>query len=318
VSWSSQDEILVGNDTGLYAVRPDGSAQTTLSSGAYSKPSWAPNGTTFAFVRGAEIWIATTAPLSNEPSALDQASSVVNAFMNARLLGQSDQATAFLDDSGKQVYANGGVALLINGNKSFSRFYVLTQEITGSHPDIARFVVRLVLTKSGLDVSAYEETLILLRAQAGQPFLIDQASATPARDLGKGAGVVGIQVGAASIRIVFDSDLISSSVADGVFVLDANGQRVGRVATYANRIVVITGLQLTPGAIYKLVVLTTVQDVSAHNVPTEYDLNFVGPAPGTPQGIPAGGQGDLVIPPASGFSPAAPIPTPSPVGSPTT
>jgi hypothetical protein len=158
-----------------------------------------------------------------------------------------------------------------------------------------------------------------VRNQAGQPFLIDQAAAGPARDLGRGAGVVGVQVGAGAIRIIFDSDLVPGTVVDGVFVLDANGQRVGRAAVYANRIVVITGLQLSPGANYKLVVLTTVQDVSGHNVPSEYDLNFVGPAPGSPAGVPAGGQGDVVIPPSAGpGGPVSPTLTPSPVGSPTT
>jgi Bacterial Ig-like domain len=310
-SWSSQDEILIGSDVSLSEVRADGSGQTKLIDGTYRLPAWAPNGTAFAFVRGGAIWSATIAPAVSEPPALDQAFAVVSSFMNARLQRQADQAASFLDGNAKQAYGNGGIPLLITGDAGFSRFYVLTQEITGSRPDIARFVVRLVLSKSGLDVSAYEETLILQRSQAGQPFLIDQATAGPSRDLGRGAGVVGVQVSGGIIRVVFDSDLISGTVGDGVFVLDASGQRVGHAATYANRIVVITGLQLVPGATYRLVVQTTVLDVSGRNVPSEYDLNIIGPAAGG-----TGSQGDVVILPAE--DPTQALPTASPVGSPTT
>jgi len=61
-------------------------------------------------------------------------------------------------------------------------------------------------------------------------------------------------------------------------VLDGNGKRVGVQSTYANRTVVITGLDLTAGASYKLVVLTSVQDVGGRSVPAEYGLILLGPA----------------------------------------
>jgi len=57
-SWSVKDEILVGNDTDLYAVRPDGYGRTRLSGGTYHQPVWAPNGTAFAFVRGGAVLVA--------------------------------------------------------------------------------------------------------------------------------------------------------------------------------------------------------------------------------------------------------------------
>jgi Bacterial Ig-like domain len=278
VSWSSKDEILIGNDTDLYAVRPDGFGRTLLNTGTYRFPVWAPNGIAFAYVRGASIWSASTAPLPPEPSTLDQAASVVSQFMNARVAQNSDQAKTFLDDKGKQAYSSSGLPLVINGDATFSRDYVVMQEVTDRRPETARFVVRLVLTKGTLDVSEYEETLTLRRDQASQQFLIDQASAGPTRDLGKGAEVVSVDVAGGSMKVVFDSDLVADTVADGVVVLDGNGKRVGGQSTYANRTVVITGLELTPGAGYKLVVLTTVQDVGGRSVPAEYDLNLVGPA----------------------------------------
>jgi Tol biopolymer transport system component len=308
VSWSSKDEILIGNDTDLYAVRPDGFGRTQLNSGTYRLPLWAPNGIAFTYVRGGAIWSANATPLSPEPSTLDQASSVVSQFMSARLARQTDQAKAFLDDKGKQAYSNSGLPLLISRDATFSRFYVVMQQFTDRHPETARFVVRLVLTKGSLDVSDYEETLTLQRDLASQPFLIDQASAGPTRDLGTGAEVVSVDVAAGSIKVVFDSDLVSDTVGDGVVVLDGNGKRVGGSSTYANRTVVISGLELAPGADYKLVVLTTVQDVSGRSVPSEYDLNLVGPAAGTS----SSSQGDLGNPPSSEPSPS---PSPSPLPS---
>jgi len=306
-SWSSQDVILVGTDTELYAVRPDGSERTRLSAGTYRSPVWAPNGTTFAFVRGGALWSANATPLPGESSALDLAAAVVSSFMTARLNQQPIQAMTYLDDSGKQAYSTGGVALLIRGDARFSRYYVVTQEITGSRPATARFVVRLVLTKGARDVSEYEETLILQRELSSQPFLIDQATAGPTRDLGRGAVVVGVEVGVGTIKVAFDSDLVPETVPDGVVLLDGSGKRVGGRSTYANRTATITGLQLAAGASYKLVVLTSVQDVSGRNVASEYDLNLVGPDPV----FQLGGQGTVVNPsPGPGIRPS-----PSPVRS---
>jgi len=309
-SWSVKDEILVGNDTSLVAVRPDGYGPTKLGTGTYRLPVWAPNGTTFSFVRGGAIWSATAAPLAPEPAAIDQASAVVSSFMNARLKGDPNLPSTYLDSKGKQAYSSSGLPLLISGDARFSRFYVVAQEMTERYPDTARFVVRLVLTKGTLDVSDFDETLTLKRDQASDPFLIDQATAGPTRDLGKGAEVVSVDIAAGSVKVVFDSDLVSDTVADGVVLLDDKGKRVGGPSTYTNRTVVITGLELAPGASYRLAVLTTVQDVSGHNVPSEYDVSIFGPA----ASVSTGGQGDVSNPPSPE---PTPIPTPSPVASPT-
>jgi hypothetical protein len=308
-SWSSKDVILIGTDTGLHAVHPDGSGSTLLNTGIYRHPVWAPDGTTFAYVRGASLWIANSAPLPIELSALDQAASVVSQFMNARLAGQSDVAATFLDDNGKQAYSASGLPLTVKGAPTFSRDYVVMQELTGLRPASARFVVRLVMSRGSLEVAEYEETLTLVRAQASQPFLIDQASASPTRALGRGAEVVSVDVAHGSMKIVFDSDLVSDTVADGVVLLDSNGKRVGGQATYTNRTVVITGLNLTPGAIYKLVVLTSVQDVSGHGVLAEYDLRLVGP-------VITGDPSTASPEPSPTPSSPSPVPSPSPLPSP--
>ena len=304
-SWSSQDAILVGSDTDLFQVRPDASAPTKLASGTYRLPTWAPNGKDFAFFRGGALWAASAAALPAEPTTLDLATAVVNSFMQARQNGQADRAAAFLDDSGKQAYSGDRLKLVINGDPHFSRFYILTQAVTGSQPDTATFVVRLVLTHGKLDVSDFEETLTVVRDAATKQFVIDQATAGAHRDLGKGAEVVGVVVAADNIQVSFDSDLDPGTVTDGVHVLDSKGKQVDATVTYANRTITISGLDLKPGAHYKLVVLTTVRDVLGHNVAAEYDLQLLGPV--VKNKTDHKGAGTASATPA----PASPTPTPS-------
>jgi len=278
-SWSSQDAIMLGNDTDLSEVRPDGSHLTKVSSGTYRMPQWAPDGSSFAFVRGSALWVAVAPALPPEPTLVDEATTVVKQFMDARLNNKPDKATALQDDNGKKAYGNGGPSLTITGDPHFSRYYILTQEATGTDPDTVRFVVRLVLTHGKLDVSDYEETLTLVRDTSSKQFLIDQAAASGRRDLGKGAEVVGVDVSADTIKVTFDSDLDPATVNTGVLILDAKGNQVEATVSYATRTVTLSGLNLTPGTQYKLVVLTTVRDVQGHNVAAEYDLNVFGPSP---------------------------------------
>lgn len=304
-SWSSLDEILLGSDTDLSAVRPDAFGLAKLANGTYHSPVWAPNGTAFTFVRGGALWTASANPLAVEPPALDLASVAVTSFMKARLAVQSDQAKTYLTDNGKLAYSNGGVNLLITNDPAFSRFYILTGEMTGSGTT-ARVVVRLVLAHGKLNVSDYEETLTLQRDLTTGQFLIDQATGGPRRDLGKGPEVVGVEVTAASIKVTFDSDLKAETVQDGVILLDSKGRPVGAKATYAEKTATISGLELTPGAPYKLVVLSTIRDVNDHRVSSEYALDLVGPAA-------SGDHSASVVAPTPKPSPSpTPIATPSP------
>jgi len=190
-SWSSQDAILLGSETDLYEARPDGSALTKLANGTYRQPVWAPNGTAFVFFRGGVLWTASAPALPPVPSVLDQATAVVKSFMDARQGNRPDQAAGYLDSSGKQAYTSGGLNLVINGDPSFSRYYVLTAAVTGTQPDAATFVVRIVLTHGKLDVADFEETLTVIRDATTHQFVIDQATVGEHRNLGKGAEVVG-------------------------------------------------------------------------------------------------------------------------------
>jgi hypothetical protein len=167
---------------------------------------------------------------------------------------------------------------VISGDPRFTRYYILTQGITSTQPDTATFVVRLVLTHGKLDVSDFEETLTVIRDTATKQFLIDHATASALRDLGKGAEVVGVVVAVDNIKITFDSDLDPGTISDGVQVLDSKGRPVDATATYSNRTVTITGLDLKQGSHYRLVVRTSVRDVLGHNVASEYSLELAGPA----------------------------------------
>jgi hypothetical protein len=276
-SWSTQDAILLGSETDLYQARPDGSALTKLANGTYRQPVWAPNGTAFVFFRGGALWTASAPTLPPAPSVVDQATAVVKSFMDARQGNRPDQAAGYLDSNGKEAYASGGLNLVINGDPFFSRYYVLTAAVTGTQPDAATFVVRIVLTHGKLDVADFEETLTVIREVTTHQFVIDQATVGDHRNLGKGAEVVGVVVAADSIQVTFDSDLDPGTVADAVLVTDAKGKQVDATTMYANRTVTISGLSLKPGAQYKLVVLTTLRDVLGHNIAAEYDLQLVGP-----------------------------------------
>ena len=310
-SWSSQDAILLGSETDLYQARPDGTNLTKLANGTYLMPQWAPNGTAFTFFRGGAVWTASAPSLPPVPSVLDQATTVVTSFMQARQKGQSDQATALLDGSGKQAYASGGLNLLVTGDPSFSRFYILTQEVTGTQPDTATFVVRLVLTHGKLDVSDYEETLTVVRDATTRQFLIDHATAGAHRDLGKGAEVVSVVVATDSVKVTFDSDLDPGTAPDAVHVLDAKGRQLDATTTYANRTVTVSGLDLKPGAQYKLTVLTTLRDFLGHNIAAEYDLELVGPIAKDKPDHNNGGVTALPTPIASPSPSASPTSNPS-------
>jgi Bacterial Ig-like domain len=277
-SWSSQDAILIGGGTEILQVRPDGSNLGRLSGGTFQSPSWAPNGTVFAFERGGAIWTATAPPLPPEPTPLDDATAVVNRFMQARLNKDASGATAYLDDKAKTAYTTGGLNLVVNGDPHLSRYYILTGEITGSQPDTARFVVRLVLTHGKLDVSDFEETLTLVRDPASKQFVVDQATPGASHELGKGAEVVNVELDPDAVKVTFDSDLDPATVTDAVKIVDDKGNSLLATASYANRVVTLSGLSLKEGGHYRLVVLTSLRDVQGNNVVAEYDLDLFGPA----------------------------------------
>jgi Big-like domain-containing protein len=300
-SWSSQDAILIGGDTLLYEVHPDGSNGIRVSNGTYHFPLWAPNGTAFAFLRSGSLWVASAPALPPIPPAVDKAGAVVMDFMEARLASDAGRASSRLDDNGKKAYGPDGLALVVNGDPRFSRYYVLTQELTGTEPDTARFVVRLVLTHGKIDVSSYEETLTLIGDPSTRDFLIDQAVGGPHRNLGRGAEVVNVDVAPDGVKVTFDSDLDPGTVADGVIIVDSKGKQVNATATYANKTVTLSGLDLKEGSSYRLVVMTTMRDVLGHNVAAEYDLDFVGPAVKK-----HGNHRDV----------GTPLPSPSPAGAP--
>jgi len=283
VSWSAKNEILLGSDTGLFAVRPDGTGLTPLANGTFNQPVWAPDSSTFAFVR-AGLWAATAPPPPPTPPVTDQAVAVVNAFMEARVHGNVERATLFLDDAGKAAYNSGKPVLLPSAEAGgFKRYYVVTSEVDPSSANTVRAVVRLVFAKGKVEKSAIEETLTLTRAQATDPFLIDGATAGPQRDLGKGPEVVAVKVMATEIDVTFDSDLVPTTAA-GVTLQDSQGMPVSATQTYAERVVTFSGLQLTPGAHYRLVVVPSVQDVAGRHAASEYDLGLLGPGPDVTSG----------------------------------
>ena len=296
VSWSAKNELLLGSDTSLYEMRPDGSGLTHLADGTYDLPAWAPDSSTFVFVRGGALWSATAPAALPVPAATDQAIAVVNAFMASRLANNPDRAMQYLDSTAKATYNSGAPALIPTGDPAFKRFYVLTSEVDPSTPNTVRVVVRMVFAHGKAEKSTIEETLTLRREEDTDPYLIDAVSASSPRDVGKGPEVVAVKITATEIDVTFDSDLMPTTVG-GVVLQDANGMPVTASQSYSDRIVALTGLQLTPGAHYRLVVMPTVLDVGSRHTASEYDLDLVGTAPS---------------PAAGGVTPTpSPVPTPS-------
>ena len=280
-SWSGLDTVLLGSDTELYEVRPDGSASTKLANGTYRSPVWAPNGGTFIYFRGTGLYVATAPALPAPPTPLELSTPMVNKFMDARLKVLPDLAATFLNENGKAAYRGAGLSLTISGDPTFSRYYILTQETVSLQPDTTRFVVRLVLSHGKIDVSDFEETLTLVRDPNTKQFLIDQATLGARHDLGKGAAVVSVSIAADTVKVTFDSDLNPGTVPDGVYISDTKGdknEKLDSSITYADRVVTLSGLYLKPGGKYKLVVLTSVRDFLGRNIASEYDLDILGPA----------------------------------------
>ncbi len=306
-SWSTQNVVLLGSDTVIYSVRPDGTSLTKLADGTFHAPTWAPDARTFVFVRGNGLWVATAPATGPVPSPTAQATTVVNSFMQAREDNDPNKARSFLDDSGRTAYGSGNPALIPSGDLQFKRFYVLLAEVDPSTQNTVRVVVRMVFGKNKQEKMALEETLVVLRTAGTDPFLIDGVTAAPQRDIAKGPEVVSLKVTGSEVDVTFDSDLVANTVG-GVALQDSTGAAIQVTPSYNDRTVTFSGLQLTPGSRYRVVVMNTLQDVSQRHAAAEYDLDFVGPAPDT-------ASGGSTPPPQPSPSPEAsssPVPTPSP------
>ena len=277
-SWSVQNEILLGSETELDEVRPDGTGQLKLADGTFAAPVWAQDSISFAFQRGGSLWVAQAPAPGAPPAALDQATALVKAFMQARLNGSNDSASKYLDAAGQASFRKDGAALIPSGNSTFSRFYILTSEVLSADSNSTRFVVRLVFDKNKVDVSQLDETLTVTRRESTDPFLVHAVEVGNVRPLGQGPEVVSVDITSSSLVVTFDSDLNPATVPLSVTVRDSHGKPLtGVVTTYANHKATISGLQLIPGDKYTLTVLPTLRDVSDRAVVSEYDLVVIGP-----------------------------------------
>ncbi|HMC71696.1 MAG TPA: hypothetical protein VKJ07_21240, partial [Mycobacteriales bacterium] len=202
MSWSSAGEVLLGSDTGVFEVRPEGSDPTKLADGTYRDPVWAPDSTTFTFVRGNSLWVATAPRPAAAPPAIQQALAVVKSFMKARVGGETGHAMSYLDANGKAAYAGTAPTLIPQGDPGLKRFYILLAEVDPATSSV-RVVVRLVFAHGNAERQLKEETLTLVRAQASDPYLIDGATAGAQLQFGQGPTVVSVKVTSTSIAVTF-------------------------------------------------------------------------------------------------------------------
>jgi len=114
--------------------------------------------------------------------------------------------------------------------------------------------------------------------------------------------VVAVRITPSRVEVTFDSDLRPTTIA-GVLLQDGQGSPVGGSVSYSDRTVTFSGLQLSAGAPYRLVVLPTVQDVGNRNVVSEYDLDLVGPGADVSAG--SAPQTPVIVLPSASPSPRA-------------
>ena len=302
LSWSPDSTSLlmattatVGNGAGpsLVLVNRDGSSLTPFGAAAkeYASPQWSPSGDLVLFTRrdeagGRAFWTATATPSSTD-SAANQALAEVAKFMLARISGDSVAAQAELDQAGAAAYQAGASSLLGPTGSHFSRYYPVTVQPSGSNPNAFLVGVRIFSAKNNMEISFFEEQLLLVRQ--GQPspqvpqfhqYLIDAVTASPTMLLGGGPTVVSVEVVQAppgeQVRVHFDADLKPETVSSRTIqVKDADGTVVdARVSFDADNHLATLAVKLKPGT-YQLVVTTAVTDVNGVAVAQEYDAPLV-------------------------------------------
>ena len=302
LSWSPDSTSLLmattassGNGAGasLVLINRDGSSLTSFGAPGreYASPQWSPTGDLVLFTRRDEVggrafWTATATPSSTD-SAANQALAEVAKFMLARINGDSLAAQAELDQAGLAAYQAGTSSLLGPAGSHFSRYYPVTVQPSGSNPNAFLVGVRIFSAKNNVEISFFEEQLLLVRQgqpspQVPQfhPYLIDAVTASPTMLLGHGPTVVSVEVVQAppgeQVRVHFDADLKPETVSSGTIqVKDADGTVVdARVSFDADNHLATLAVKLKPGT-YQLVVTTGVTDVNGVAVAQEYDAPLV-------------------------------------------
>jgi hypothetical protein len=208
---------------------------------------------------------------------LDDGYRTISGFMDERLRRNAQGASTYLDASGQAAFkASGAPALVVSDEPALSRYFVVFgQPVAGTNGGL-RFVVRLVLAKGNVDITAYDEVLVLQRDPAGK-LLVHQVSAGSRQPVGKGPEVISTQLDRNQVRVAFNADLQPANAPE-VVVKDSSGRVLDAMATYSGRTYTLTLPPLTPGATYRVSVLPGVKDISGRSIAAEYDLDFVAPA----------------------------------------
>ncbi|HEY4026205.1 MAG TPA: Ig-like domain-containing protein, partial [Candidatus Dormibacteraeota bacterium] len=275
LTWSRGNEFLVSTASWLYLVKyADGGGATArkLQAGSFAQPDWAPGGNgVFSYRRGNDLWVArlqgAVPGVAVTPAANVSQDDVISGFMLARKNGQSDQALAFLDAAGRDVFSKGLTLIYADPQITLARYSVLL-----SQP--GRVVVRLVLAHGSVQ-TAVDETLTLT-PDAGGHMLIHSVADTPRTSFAAGPEVVSVVVANGQVQVVFDSDL------DPTTVSQPGSIGIRGVATQATldgkqRTVTLTVPGgLTAGAGYDLQITPLLQDTGQRRA-VIYDLTFVGP-----------------------------------------
>jgi hypothetical protein len=263
IDWSGTGQLLLSGTSGLSVASQDGKGLRQVAPAGTAQGSWSPAGNAvITYRQGSAAWTARVGGTQPAPTSVD---SLVSDFMNARKAGDSQKASAYLDDAGKKAFQS--VPLVYSGQPQLDRFQVLVSQPSGLA------VVRLVLA-NGSTETVVDETLILQRDGDSGRLLVHAASDTRPRSLDTGPEVLSVNVSGTRVTVTFDSDLDPATVQSAVTVPGQNTQASYNAQTRTVTLTVASPLQA--GNAYTVRVSPQLRDVG-HRPAATQSVGFNGP-----------------------------------------
>lgn len=263
IDWSAGGQLLLSGSSGIFVANQDGKGLRQVAPAGTGQASWSPAGNAvIAYRQGSAAWTARVGGTQPAPTSVD---SLVSDFMNARKAGDSQKASKYLDDAGKQAFQN--VPLVYGGQPHLDRYEVLVSQPSGFT------VVRMVLANGSAEM-VVDETLILQRDSDSGRLLVHAASDTSPRPLAIGPEVLSVDVTATRVTVTFDSDLDPATVQSAVTVPGQSTQASYNAQTRTVTLTVASPLQA--GNAYAVRVSPQLRDVG-HRPAATQSVGFNGP-----------------------------------------
>lgn len=275
LTWSGSD-ILAATPAGLTGIDATlGSAPVHLASGSgYASPSASPDRGSLAYLQDGALYTAALQRPGQEGALLSKAQAVLQAFMSARVAGDSATAAKYMDAAGQQAYAKSG--LVFNGEPHLARWFSVFTQPRSDGTVVA--LVRLVLADSkGVEVSQLDETISLVSAADGTVSVDGLTAISPQRPVDSGPEVVGVTLTGTQLQVQFDSDLDPATLGS-VALIGSAGTPLTLSPTYGNRTITFDLSSLQQGTQLQLSIPGSVKDVGGHGAAQPLTIPVVVPA----------------------------------------